>query len=167
MKNNDSSLALIREQADRIAELKRLNSDLALALEEYRLREKAITDALNYAQQKSAEILAEAKVKYALECERLKAYRKKWISAVKNGAMKTSYELTEKTLLDCQKELETALASDLGTDDYILERERLGDEPNLNYEAIIDEENAKISSETRSQIEDLSEEELEDLLNQL
>ncbi len=166
--NSDASaLALIREQADRIAELKRLNADLALALEDYRLREKAITDALNYAQQKSAEILAEAKVKYALECERIKAYRKKWIAAVKSGALQSSYEQTEKTLLACQKELETALASDLGTNDYIAERERLDDDPSLNYEAIIDEENEKISPETKSQIEDLSDEELEDLLRQI
>lgn len=159
--------ALIKEQADRIAELKKTNADLTLTLEEYRLREKEISDTLAYANKKSSEIISESKVKYALECERLKAFRKKWIIAAHSGALKGSYEQTERTLRECQSELENALASDLGTLDYVAERERLDDEPNLNYGTIIEEESGQISEETKKQIEELSDDELEELLKQI
>lgn len=167
LKISEKENALIKEQAERIAELKKINADLTLVLEEYRLKENKITDTLSYANKKSAEIIAESKVKYALECERLRSYRKKWIIAAHSGALKSSYEQTEKVLRECQTEMENALASDLASGDYIAERDRLNDEPNLNYDAIIAEETAKQSLETKKQIEELSDDELDELLNQL
>lgn len=159
----------MKEQAERIAELKKINADLTLALEEYRGREREIAETLAFANKKSAEILAESKVKYALECERLRAYRKKWIVAAHSGALKSSYEQTERVLRECQAELENALACDLGTADYAAERDRLDDEPKLNYEAIIAEESAGScpASRTAKQIDELSDEELDELLTQL
>lgn len=165
-KNTENYFAdLVKEQAERIAELKKQNAELTLALESYKSKEAAIAETLDYARKKSAEMASEAKVKYALECERLKAFRKKWTSLARSGNLAASLERTENLLRECQAELEKGLSDDLGTADYIAERERLDAEPNLNYEAIIEEEANAV--QTKKQIEELSDEELEELLTQI
>lgn len=133
---------LIKEQAERIAELKKINADLTFALEEYRLKEKQIVETLDFARRKSSEIISESKVKYALECERLALFRNKWISAVNEGRIAADYARTEKILEECRAEMERAFDDDAEISDYLAERDRLGDGPKLDYRAIIDKENS-------------------------
>lgn len=165
-KNDNTKLVgLIKEQADRINELRDENTNLLVALEGYRKKEKEISDLLNYAKKQSEDLKNEAKVKYALECERLKVYRQKWTKVLnaKNGeTLAFSYEKTLATLKECQKEMEEMLANDLGENmrDYLSERNRIDDDPILDYQAIIKNQSAE-------EIEVLTNEEIQDLLNQL
>ena len=185
---------LIKEQAERIAELKKINADLTFALEEYRLKEKQIAETLDFARRKSSEIISESKVKYALECERLNLFRNKWISAVRAGRADADFARTEKILEECRAEMERAFDDDIGIADYLAERDRLGDSPQLNYRAIIGQESPspvpdekEILSAVPEQpspsdknsappspkknslrnVDELSDEELEELLKQL
>lgn len=165
-KNDNTKLVgLIKEQADRINELREENNNLLVALEGYRKKEKEISDLVNYAKKQSEDLKNEAKIKYALECERLKLYRQKWTKLVsaKNGdSLALSYEKTLSTLKTCQKEMEEMLANDLGENmkDYLNERNRIDDEPILDYQAII-------NCQTSENLEKLTNEEIQDLLNQL
>jgi len=104
----------------------------------------------------------EAKVKYALECERLKLYRAKWTKCVENDSLNKNLQRTLTTLRDCQLEMEAMLASDLGENfkAYLSERNRLSDEPSLDYQAIV--KPAKKADEDM-----LTDEELNELLEQL
>lgn len=187
---------LIKEQAERIAELKKINADLTFALEEYRLKEKQIAETLDFARRKSSEIISESKVKYALECERLALFRNKWISAVNEGRIAADYARTEKVLEECRAEMERAFDDDAEISDYLSERDRLGEGPSLDYRAIIDKESSSalsdapeeeiLSAEERKSppsprkkplppsgktsvrnVDELSDEELEELLKQL
>ena len=136
---------LVKEQADRIAELKKQNADLTLALDALRSKESEITATLATIKKREEESRAEVKIKYALECERLKNFRAKWIEAARLGSLKSDFEKTEKLLKDCQAELEQGFSDDLGASDYLMERDRLNDDPILNYEAIIASESEKIN----------------------
>ncbi len=138
----------IKIYAERIAELKRMNADLTIVLEEYRKKERKITEALSYAEEKKAAVEKEIKVKYALECERLAAFRKKWVDAVRNGTLDRDYKRTERVLDECRAQLLAEF--DEETADYYEETERL------------DEVNEK-----RRHIDELSENELEELLKQI
>lgn len=163
--NNTKFVELIKQQADRINELREENANLLIALEGYRLKEKQISDLVDYAKKQSEDLKNEAKVKYALECERIKLYRQKWttiINSKKGDTLSLNYEKTLSTLKECQKEMEEMLANDLGENmkDYLSERNRIDDEPILNYQAIINK-SSKVDLET------LTNEEIQDLLNQL
>ena len=160
-KDNNYFSSFLKEQASRIAELKQQNAILTQKLEEYEKREKEISDAIIATKRKCDELNAEIKVKYALECERLESFRKKWTDAAKYGYLQDGYERTDRVLKECQAELEKAFADDFGITDYLSERERLDDEPSLNYEAI------KTEGKKRQKIEELSERELEELLKQV
>ena len=167
-KDNTRLVELIKEQADRINELREENGDLLIALEGYRQKEKEISELLSFAKKQSEELKNEAKIKYALECERLKLYRQKWTKIVtsRDGeTLEKNYDKTLATLKLCQKELEEMLSSDLGENmrDYLAERDRIDDEPILDYKAIISDN----AYEEASQIESLTNEEIQDLLNQL
>jgi hypothetical protein len=162
--NNDNLIDLVTKQSKRIEELKQENEKLVLELEKYRLQEKEISETLSYAKKQAESIIGEAKIKYALECERIKVYRQKWtLLAPTNNKTKLiqSFDKTLDTLRECQKEMESMLANDLGEDmeSYIGERDRLNTDPCLNYQAII--------ADTENKIEHLKESELEELLKQL
>lgn len=141
--------AVIKTYAERIAELKRMNADLAVALEEYRVKEKKITDALARAEELKAETEKEIKIRYSLECERLCSFRKKWITAVKNGTAKEDFERTEKVLEECRNQLLAEF--DEENEDFSEEEQRL----------------SEIPKRSKRRIEELSEEELEELLRQI
>lgn len=162
--NNDSLIDLVSKQSKRIEELKVENEKLHKELEKYRALEKEISDTLSYAKKQAESIVSEAKIKYALECERIKVYRQKWTLAAQNnnkGRILDSFEKTFETLKQCQADMENMLACDLGDDmkSYIEERDRLNSEPCLNYKAII--------SQNENKLEELNNNELEELLNQL
>lgn len=157
---------LIKNQAERIAELKKENAELLQNLESCRAKENEIADTLSFTKRKQEEILNEAKIKYALECERIKSFRKKWTDAAKEGILRANYALTEKTLRECQLEMEEALSMKIGDagKSYVEERDRLDDDPGLNYSAFLPETS---SEKFPGEIEELSEKELGELLEQL
>jgi cell division septum initiation protein DivIVA len=162
--NNDNLLDLVSKQSRRIEELKQENEKLYKELEKYRAQEKEISETLSYAKKQAENIVSEAKIKYALECERIKIYRQKWTLVAANNNKERIIESLEKTfdtLKQCQTEMENMLACDLGDDmkSYIEERDRLQTEPCLNYKAII--------SNNENKIEELNNNELEELLSQL
>ncbi len=175
-KNNQ----IMKEQALRIVELKQEVNDLAIELEKYRRKEMEITQLLAYSKKKSEEIVQEAKIKYALECQRLRLYRNKWMRYIKDknkaGKLAEDIERTNRVLKECQIQLEDMLYTDLGininvADSYICERERIDDEPSLNYQAIIDEHTkSPIKTGSVENIEDeqkIRNEELEKMLDKL
>ncbi len=136
---------------ERIKELKELNDDLAEMLEDYRRREKAITDTLSYIEKQREEVEKELRIRYELETERLCAFRTKWTSAVRHGTLKNDYERTEKVLEECRIALMTEFDS-VQSADYLEERERL---------------NKKLLIAEKEKIDVLSDKELQDLLDQL
>ncbi|MBR1747222.1 MAG: hypothetical protein IJ735_03290 [Clostridia bacterium] len=160
---------LVKEQAARIAELKQENASLVKRLDEYVAREKELADTIAFAKKKCDEWVSNAKIKYALECERLKTFRAKWLSAAKDGYLKYGVEKTDQILQECRAELEKAFADDLGVTDYLFERDRISAEPTLDYRAIISDEVKKSpsTSDQRRKIEELSESDLAELLKQL
>ena len=162
--NNDNLIDIVSKQSKRIDELKQENEKLHRELDIYRAKEKEISDTLSYAKKQAENIISEAKIKYALECERIKVYRQKWTTLAPVGnktRLLESFDKTFDTLKQCQAEMESMLANDLGDDmkSYIEERDRLQSEPCLNYQAII--------AETENKIEELNSSELEELLRQL
>lgn len=168
IKNNN----IMKEQAMRIVELKKEINDLSIALEEYKKRESEIAQILKFAKEKAEELIKEAKTKYALECQRLKLYRNKWMRYIKDknsaGKLAEDIEKTNEVLKECQVQLEDMLYSDLGinksvTDSYIYERERLDDEPILNYRAIISQNINNLEEDE----EKLSNDELQKMLEKL
>lgn len=157
-KNN----TIMKEQAIRIADLKKEINDLSIALEEYKKREAEIAQVLTFAREKAEELTREAKTKYALECQRLRVYRNKWMRYIKDknktGKLAEDIETTNEVLKECQAQLEDMLYSDLGinqnvSDSYIYERERIDDEPILDYRAIIDENINKEEKITNEELE--------------
>lgn len=164
IKNDCDLIDLVNKQSRRIEELKQENEKIQVELEKYRAKEKEISDTLSYAKKQAENITSEAKIKYALECERIKVFRQKWtLLAPSNNKnrIQESYERTMETLKQCQLDMENMLANDLGEDmaSYIEERNRLSMEPCLNYQAIV--------SENESRSDHLNDNDLEELLRQL
>lgn len=161
MKNLDE---ILTSQARRIEELKKENLQLKQSLADYQKKEQEIAKTLNIAKTQADNILSEAKVKYALECERLKVFSKKWTSLLSIGPDKLleAITVTNKTLEACQIEIENLLVETFGKElkSYASERDRLGRSPQLNYEEIIKEEK-------KENVEQIPMGELEELLKQL
>ncbi|MFW5780650.1 MAG: hypothetical protein ACOCWI_04290 [Bacillota bacterium] len=148
-----NSNKVIRDQAERIVELKKQINDLSISLEQYRKRESEIVESMAYAKKKTEELTQEAQIKFALECERLRVYRNKWLRYIKDksreGELAKNIEKTNEVLKECQIQLEDMLYTDLGinqsvADSYIYERERIDGEPSLNYQKIIDKAKEKV-----------------------
>ena len=148
---------LVKKQAERIAELKEEVNELTKKLEEYRRKETEIILNLEYARKKREEYVSMSKVQYALECERVEAFRKKHSNFRSKEELTSAYDNAYSELRKWQIEMERAMASDLGSpmQDYVEERERLDDDPSLNYESIMEEGDR------------ISETELKDLLDQI
>lgn len=63
-----------------------LRSEISLLKEEldsYKAREREITEALNFAKNRSEEYLKESKIRFTLESERLKAFSARWKARLK------------------------------------------------------------------------------------
>lgn len=135
----------MREQAERILDLKNENAALNQKLDECRAGENEAASVLALAKKQADELVRKAKVHYALECERLKTYRQKWEKYIEGrsaaGILAENIKRTDEVLKECQKMLEEMLYTDLGVDEevakgYIAERDRLDDEPRLDYAAL-------------------------------
>lgn len=155
---------LIKQQAERIDELREENRALELSLESYRNREKEIVATLEFAKKKGEEYVAMVRVKYALECDRLARFRTKLKAYRTKEELIKGYDDAYGQLKEWQNELEQAIAKDFGNPmrDYLGERKRLNDEPALNYGAIIGEGTTDLENATQ-----ISEEELKELLEQI
>ena len=123
-------------QAERIAALRAEVERLTAELNEYRGEEREIRDALNFARARSEEYEKEARIRFALEAERLAAYRDKWRSRLNalGSAEKLGEELLEcqRFFGDCVKELSAViegepLPSDPPRDQYYSECVRLNE----------------------------------------
>jgi len=145
-------LAVMREQVMRIQELKRENADLLARIEDYKKKEESIVGAINFAQKETERLLKESKDRYALEAERLKSFRAKWVGYVgvvqNNGKLAQEFEESNRVLKECQAELEEMIYKDLmGSNpidevkqDYLQERARIDAEPSLDYKQILKNE---------------------------
>jgi len=135
-KEKEQQIPIEKLQAERIEELKRENSGLSLELARYRAKEAEIAEALAFAKVKAKELERESKVRYALESERLDAYRAKWTEAVqsleKAESLGEQVIKTEKYLRQCARELKELIERDIPFDtpaqeDYYNETARLSE----------------------------------------
>lgn len=163
-KENTSLTEVVCSQSKRIQELKQENNDLLILLESYRIKETEISDTLAYAKKQADDIIKDAKLKNALEMERLLIIREKWrrladISNPKQALERITHTL--EALDECVKELTDRLNNDLpeAVIDFMNEQERLDKLPT-------DGARQKLTL-TTEQIEELSENELEELLSQI
>ncbi len=152
-------LAVMREQIMRIQELKRENADLLCRIEDYKKKEESIANAINFAQTETERLLKESRDRYALEAERLKSFRAKWVGYVgvvqKNGKLAEEFAESNRVLKECQVELEEMIYKDLmGVNpideikqDYLQERARIDAEPTLDYKQLLKKEQTKENSE--------------------
>ncbi|MFA5449674.1 MAG: hypothetical protein WC292_04475 [Clostridia bacterium] len=131
-KKNDDSPVLIKSQAARIEELKKEIFNVQNELSRLREREEGISDALRLAARHAKDYEREAKIRFALECERLDSYRRRWRGYISNlsRAEKLGQEVihTEKLLKECREEMAQFIEEDLPsppTEDYFSETERL------------------------------------------
>ena len=67
--------ALIKQQSERIKELREEVRALEKTVESYRSREREITQTLDFARKKGEEYVSSIRIKYALECERIRRFR--------------------------------------------------------------------------------------------
>jgi hypothetical protein len=113
---SDTDAAILKAQSERIEDLKRELNKLSHENKKLRDREEGVTDALSIAKQKARDYLEEAKIRFALECERLEGYRRQWTSYIKD--LSTAKDLglevinTEKKLRECAEEMQGFINED-------------------------------------------------------
>lgn len=155
---------LIRKQAERIEELRKENEGLNAKLEEYRRHEKEISDVVVFAKKRQEEYLADLRVRYALENERLRRFCRTMDCYKSREELLKAYDDSFLAVKTAREELERILREDLGagTGEYLEERERLRDDsemPFITKENVVRSDLSKVSS--------LTEEELQELLDQI
>ena len=118
-KNYETSLAA---QRDRIESQKAEIAAKEKLLQEYIARKESITNSITQAVEKARQIEYAAKVRYALEGERLAAFSAKWVrycesmtQAVDKNLLQQAKEYVEKA----QKEIEQGLKEDLDLGAYL------------------------------------------------
>lgn len=155
---------LVKRQAERINELRRENDELTRELEEFRKREKEITDTVVFAKQRQEEYLSDLRVRYALENERLRRFCQTMDCYKSREELLHAYDDSFSAVKKAREELERVLKEDLGAgmSDYLSERERLSDD---SKPAFITKENIVRSDLTK--VSALTEEELQELLDQI
>ncbi|MCL2631320.1 MAG: hypothetical protein FWD49_07395 [Firmicutes bacterium] len=135
---NDGAEAVLRAQAERIEELKRDIVRLSNENSRLRSREEGVSDALIVARAQAKDYLEEAKIRFALECERLEDYRRQWVNYIKDlsSAEKLGLEVvnTEKKLKSCAMEMRALIGKEFLSpcpqeEDFISETERIKDLP--------------------------------------
>ncbi|MDR2266874.1 MAG: hypothetical protein LBE09_04740 [Christensenellaceae bacterium] len=112
-----SNSETMRAQCARLEELKRENEDLRSKLETVQARESMIVDTLASARKIAKEYQEEAKLRFALECERLENYRSRWLGYVSN--ISTAEQLGEEIirtnilLKNCADDMKRIINEDL------------------------------------------------------
>ena len=152
---------LVKKQAERIEQLRKENAVLTAKLEEYRQKEREISDAVVFAKQKQDEFLTDLKVRYALENERLRRFCSTMECYKSREELLSAYDRSFSEVKKAREELTRILNEDLGAgaSDYLAERRRLGEEVFPTKE--------KTVRRDLSEVDSLTEEELQELLDQL
>jgi len=168
---SETDAAILRAQAERIEDLKKELNKLSQENKKLREREEGVSDALSIAKQKAKDYLEEAKIRFALECERLENYRRQWLSYIKDldSAEQLGLEVinTEKKLRECAKEMQSFISEDFPFltpqyEDYIAESGRINNNIISN--------NCSFGNQNMQQTEEISQmddEELKELIVQL
>ena len=161
----DGNALLLKQQAERISELKSENETLNNALEKYREREREVVDAVEFARKKGDEYVTMIRIKYALECERIKRFKERLEKFRSREELLKCYDTAYGELNAWIDEMEKNMANDFGNamSDYLSEKRRLKEEPSVEYASLI-------GSDGKDELTDLgklSEEDLRDLLEQL
>lgn len=135
-KVTDNEQEVRSAQAERIAMLKGEIEALRSELEAERSVQKSIADVLAFAKERAEEYEKEARIRFALENERLCAYRDKWTKRLESldSATDLGKEILEcrRFFDDCCEEL-TAIVegkpvkTDRPREDYYREKERLSE----------------------------------------
>ena len=164
IKQTEYDAQIIKQQAERISELKTEIDVLEKALEVYRKRERDVVDTVDFARKKGDEYVAMIKIKYALECERIRRFKERLEKFRTRDELIRCYDTAFGELNAWLDEMERTIANDFGSamTDYISERKRLNTEPELDYTEI-----TKRLKTDLSEAGQLSEEDLKDLLDQL
>ena len=155
---------LIKKQAERIEQLRAENQALTIDLEKYRKREKEISDTLVFAKKRQDEYLADLRVRYALENERLRRFCEKMDCYKSREELLKAYDESFAAVKKAREELNRVLKEDLGAgaSDFLSERKRLGDDTDLPFMPTEDIVRSDLST-----VKSLTEEELQELLDQL
>lgn len=163
-KENTAEKVIIEQQSARIDELREENRELSKIVAEYRAREKEIASALEFARKKGEEYVALAKVKYALECDRITKFRTKLEKFRSKEELVRGYDNGYKEIREWRDELERAIAGEFGSAmrDYIDEKDRLDDEHTPDYGAIADSVRSDLTK-----VSQITESELRELLEQI
>ncbi len=154
--------SLLKKQSERIEELKKENYVLSQQLESYRKKEKEIADTVVFARQKQEEFIGELRVRYALENERLRRFCETMDCYKSREELMSAYDRSFSAVKKAREELSRMLTEDLGTgaSEYLSERKRLGVE-----DSPFDEQ--KRAERDLNKVTSLTEEELQDLLDQI
>jgi cell division septum initiation protein DivIVA len=115
-KNNLYLENKLKEQKLRINELKGQNLKLASKIKELNRREDDVKNALIAANEKSKELMSAAKLKYALEGQRLRLLQAKWTSYFETNAQKDDgdYKRGEAYYIRVETEIQEILRNDFG-----------------------------------------------------
>ncbi|MDR1906309.1 MAG: DivIVA domain-containing protein [Clostridiales bacterium] len=107
----------LKEQKLRINELKIQNLKLAAIIKEMRAREDDVKNALIAANEKAKEIMSAAKLKYALEGQRLRLLQVKWTNhfeSLGNKEICDDYKPMQAYYIGIEAELQSILKNDFG-----------------------------------------------------
>ena len=124
------------ELRERVNSLRKEISTLREELSSYKAREREIAEALSFAKERSEDYLREARIRYTLETERLKAFSARWTSRLNTlgDPKKLGEEVLEarRFFEEAAREIETLTggqdaARDPAEEEYYSERARLKD----------------------------------------
>ncbi|MDR3293525.1 MAG: DivIVA domain-containing protein [Clostridiales bacterium] len=105
----------LKEQKLRINELKNQNLKLAKIIKELKGREDDVKNALIAANEKSKEIASAARLKYAMEGQRLRLLQAKWLNHFETEACENDdYKKSQAYYVKIEAELQEILKSDFG-----------------------------------------------------
>ncbi len=118
-KNYERSLAV---QRDRIESLKAEIAAKEKLLQEYISRKESITNSITQAVEKAKQIEYTAKVRYALEGERLAIFSSKWVrycESMTNAVDKTLLQNAKDFVTTARRKIEEGLSADLNLGTYL------------------------------------------------
>lgn len=108
---------VLREQRDRIDSLKKENEKLKNIINGFKERENCVSEALLSAVNKAKEVEDSVKVKFAMECERIRVFQTKWTGYVEKAKAEIEPPESAKTLNSAlesiKKELFKRMENDL------------------------------------------------------
>lgn len=138
----------LKEKQSRIDELRLENFELSKKLNEYKLKEQSISQALTSATDKANEIIDVSKQKYEIELNNLKVFYDKWERFFKELLVrypKMQDFDTDKVLTDIKNDMKALLNNEYLIEAYELNYEKQPKPEINNYESLIKTVNKKPS----------------------